>query len=301
MGSSSANTMARDGLRDTLFGLLLVFLGGCCFAAQNLFVAEAIACGASALEMTTGRGVIMFLCAAPCMIRECRNNPRYPLTTARTPTRRFVIVGLALRAGFGWISMAWQHMALEHMPLGDVAALCWTAPLFTALLGWASLGEKMGRVELACALSIVVGVFFVSRPPMAMSALGLSDSSALAPSPTGLALCTGSSLTIACTICVIRRLAPMLHWASLTSVHGLGQSVLSPLLATFLGVSFVRPSAKIFGYILSCGLCGERHARLSLLRPRCARQHALRSLMWHALRCHLARFSLRQPSPARSE
>ena len=59
--------------------------------------------------------------------------------------------------------MAWQHMALEHMPLGDVAAIAWTAPLFTALLSWLTLGEKMGPVEMIAACSIVVGVVYVSR------------------------------------------------------------------------------------------------------------------------------------------
>ena len=59
-------TMASGSrLRGAVLGLMLVFLGGCCFAAQNMFVANAIAYGVSALQMTTSRGIIMFICGTP--------------------------------------------------------------------------------------------------------------------------------------------------------------------------------------------------------------------------------------------
>ena len=239
----------------SLIGLGLVFLGGACFAAQNNFVASAIANGVSALEMTCSRGIIMFLCGLPFGIHESRKNARYPLSTAKSASCRFLATGFVMRAGFGWISMAWQHMALEHLALGDVAALCWTAPLFTALLGWATLGEKMGHIELAAAFSIVIGVSFVSRSPIVMTALGFANGAVQSPDGVGLTLCAGAALTIACTICTIRRMAPMVHWTSLLLVHGLGQAVLSPVLAVSLGVPIVAPSRDVIGDIIGCGLC----------------------------------------------
>ena len=157
----------------------------------------------------------MFLCSVPFAARECHRNARFPFTTSQSLTRMQLAFGLFLRAFFGWISMAWQHMALEHLPLGDVAAFAWTAPLFTALLGWLTLGEKMGAVEVAAACSIVVGVVFISRPPI-LSATGISATIDTPADEVGLALCAGTAVTIAITICIIRRLAPLLHWSCLT-------------------------------------------------------------------------------------
>ena len=251
--ASAIPDMTRPRATRSTAGLAAVFIGSCLFAAQNLCVKEALSLGASALEMTTARGVVMILCGLPFAIWRWRQNTRFPYEVHGPASSRWLGKWLVARVLFGWISMAWQHMALEHVPLGDAAAIVWTAPLWTAILGWIFLREAMGTMEMLAACSVVLGVVIISRPDFVRAALSAAQVGP--PDTIGMVLCVGSSLTAACAIVSIRRLAQVVHWTVPLISHGLGQACLSPLLAAALGdVRFALPTRGVLGYMAACGL-----------------------------------------------
>jgi drug/metabolite transporter (DMT)-like permease len=71
---------------------------------------------------------------------------------------------LILRGLIGFCGLTTYYIALSRLPLSDATTLQNTAPLFTAVIAWALLGERVGwRTALALALGIG-GVLLVVHP-----------------------------------------------------------------------------------------------------------------------------------------
>jgi len=71
---------------------------------------------------------------------------------------------LMLRGGLGFAALACYYGALARLPLADATVLQNTIPVFTALLAWWLLGERVGwgaAIAIACGLG---GVMLVMHP-----------------------------------------------------------------------------------------------------------------------------------------
>ncbi len=65
------------------------------------------------------------------------------------------------------------NLALQRMPVAEVTAVQFLAPVLVTLLAGPLLGEKTGRLRLACAVAGFLGVLLVAHPGSGLDPLGL--------------------------------------------------------------------------------------------------------------------------------
>jgi len=85
-------------------------------------------------------------------------------TTAKLfgePRHRMI---LFLRSGLYWGFTSLFWMALGRMPVGDVTAIVYCSPIFTALFGWLLLGERVSPRVFGCLALSMVGVSLITQP-----------------------------------------------------------------------------------------------------------------------------------------
>lgn len=73
---------------------------------------------------------------------------------------------LGLRGVAGTFALACFYYALTELPLGDVTAIQYTNPVWTAVIAAAFLGEGIRRSDVVGALFGVAGVVLVARPSL---------------------------------------------------------------------------------------------------------------------------------------
>eukprot|EP00300_Choanocystis_sp_HF-7_P041665 c8453_g1_i1.p1 GENE.c8453_g1_i1~~c8453_g1_i1.p1 ORF type:complete len:460 (+),score=58.79 c8453_g1_i1:155-1534(+) len=71
---------------------------------------------------------------------------------------------LNLRGLAGFAANACYYFALKSLSLGDAQALMMTATLWTAVLGWMILGERLSKPLIALGCLAMLGILFVSQP-----------------------------------------------------------------------------------------------------------------------------------------
>lgn len=128
-----------------------------------------------AAVMVLFRHVFGALCFAPLF---CRRG------FAPFATRRLASHGW--RTAVGLVSFSTFTLCLAYMPLGDVVALSFTAPLWSALLAILWFGEPARPARIAATLAGFLGVLLIARPssaafePISLVALASGLFSALA-------------------------------------------------------------------------------------------------------------------------
>lgn len=105
---------------------------------------------------------------------------------------------LVLRGVFGFLALSCFFHALTRLPLAEANLIQLSSPIYTAILAALVLGERMGRVEIACVAASAAGVLLVVRPPGSTWAAGLP--------PTAVAIAVCGAVFSACAYVTIRRL-----------------------------------------------------------------------------------------------
>lgn len=157
---------AAGAVQDTPRGILLQVASSVCFAAHILLIshfgrgAPAIAYCFWQLMLVTFVGALAILVEASV---AAAGRSSIELTGA--------LIGVLLYLGVlaSGISIAIQSKVQHRVHPTHVALLFATQPLFAALVGWATLGDRMGTLQLIGGATIVSGVVLTSldrsRPP----------------------------------------------------------------------------------------------------------------------------------------
>jgi drug/metabolite transporter (DMT)-like permease len=105
---------------------------------------------------------------------------------------------LVLRGVVGFTALGCYYLALGRLPLADATTLQTTSPLFTAVLAWWLLRERVGgttALAIACGIG---GVTLIVHPGVPFASGG---------DPTGDAIALFSALMSACAYVLVRRLS----------------------------------------------------------------------------------------------
>ena len=115
--------------------------------------------------------------------------------------------------------MACLYSSYRLVSLSDATTIRFTAPLFVSIFAFLLLGEPFGPIHILSAGITITGVLLVGRPTF------LFDSSEVISKETmiGLGLALASSLTIAISMTVMRKLqttssAVIIFWFSMATV-----------------------------------------------------------------------------------
>jgi drug/metabolite transporter (DMT)-like permease len=108
----------------------------------------------SVFEMLLMRGVIVLVLMLYLMRGRFKE-----LMWDSIPLRMFL--PLILRSFSGLFAFFCINYALKHLPLVLVALITNTLPLFTSLLGFLILGERITFVEVGCLLLAFYGVYLL--------------------------------------------------------------------------------------------------------------------------------------------
>jgi drug/metabolite transporter (DMT)-like permease len=137
-------------------------------------------------------------------------------------------------AQFGWF------VALTMIPIGQVVAIEFTMPIWTALLAAAFLGERLNRWKVLAVVLGLIGVGLIVRP----SGQGLNPGQAIA---LGAALGFAVSLTLTKSLTRTESAVAISFWMLIV------QSVLGLLPAL---AHWRWPSSGVWGWVLLIAFCG---------------------------------------------
>jgi len=146
---------------------------------------------------------------------------------------------LLSRGVVGFISLFAEFYALIHLPLADATAIIFTHPAIVALLAWAVLGERIGKLGLMAVAASLTGVALVCRPGFIFGGSGAE----LDPVAVTIGFC--GVLVTAIAILVIRTLAKTEHPA----VVMIYPPLLIVLVAPFFSANWVMPMGVEWAYI----------------------------------------------------
>jgi len=154
----------------------------------------------------------------------------------------------AWRCAFGVIGMGCGFTAITLLPLANVAALAYSAPLFTTVLGVLLLGEKVRWRRSAAIILGFLGVLVMLRPDLES---GSDDIGGMRMLGSGLALAGAACAALA--MISIRRLSTTEANTTIVFYFMLSGTILSGL---FLPFQFVMPTVFDAFLLIGIGLVG---------------------------------------------
>jgi drug/metabolite transporter (DMT)-like permease len=149
---------------------------------------------------------------------------------------------LILRGVLGFSALAGYYIGLVRLPLADATTLQYTTPLFTALLAWWILGERLGwaaSFALACGLG---GVLLVVDPSG-----GSAD-------PAGVAVTLSSAVLSSIAYVTVRQLSKTEHPMVIVFYFPL---VATPLAIPWAAAHFVWPQPTDWLLLLGIGVATQ--------------------------------------------
>lgn len=136
---------------------------------------------------------------------------------------------LLLRGGIGFCGLVTYFYAVTKLPLGDVTAIFFTAPAFTALFAAILLKEGISRHELLGILVSLTGVALVARPSFIFGA------GADSLDPLAVAAVLTSAVFSGLAFTIVRKLSETDHHLTVIFYY--------PLIATPLSIPLMLPTA----------------------------------------------------------
>ena len=149
---SLSNALAR-WIPSRVLGMSYLALSAVIFSIMALFVSM-LSKELPSFQIVLARCLIQFGCG----LAACT----YYGIDFRGPRDRWFWLGI--RGTVGFLGFSAYYFAIAHLTLADATTIFFTAPLYTGILGFMFLGEKVSRADVGLTLASVVGVVFVVRP-----------------------------------------------------------------------------------------------------------------------------------------
>ena len=134
-------------------GFALVLFSCLCSAANSMAIKK-LAGRISAIEIAFFRQLTMFVYLSPplvfrktSMIIERKHAPFISLWVITSTT-----------------SICCSYYALEHISAGDAVAIIFSAPIFTGIIAWIFLREKLTLLDALFVVLTIVGIILIARP-----------------------------------------------------------------------------------------------------------------------------------------
>jgi len=238
-------------MNSRLLGVSCLAISAVIFSLMSLLVST-LSETLPAFQIVWARCVIQFSCAAA----SCRF---YDVKILGPRDRR---PWLLLRGSLGFTGFTCYYYAMSQLTLADATTIFFTAPLYTGILGYLFLKERISKFDIACTLVSVCGVIMIVRPPFifgADSGDGSEDSGSDRTSNTGTAHTAGviaaimGSLFSACVYIAIRKVGPGVHPLVLVGYMGLVGMFIAPLLSIIQPFE-LPPTAEAWLGLIGVGL-----------------------------------------------
>jgi drug/metabolite transporter (DMT)-like permease len=122
---------------------------------------------------------------------------------------------LTIRGLMGFISFSCYYYAMSRLTLADSTTIMFSSPLYTGILGWIFLRERVSKFDISLTLISIVGVLMVVRPralfgdqgDLEAVPVGAEDDSALLHT-MGLMAAIAGSIVSAFVYVAIRKVGP---------------------------------------------------------------------------------------------
>jgi len=147
----------QQGAGQLLLGLACTLCATTCFASVNAMVKGLPE--NSSYDMLLLRSTIQILLMLPLLVCSDRGSPLLPSHDWNTRCR---VLGQGVLGGFLLLSIL---EAVARLPLGDSTAIMFSEPAFTMTLSLIILRDHCGLWRVLVAITTIVGVVIVSRPP----------------------------------------------------------------------------------------------------------------------------------------
>ena len=152
--TDTADTLC--GMTVPRIGLLWMALSAWGYATASLFARLANEGGATSWQVVFARGTLQWMLA---VVAQSLYFPWVDLWGPPSARRFLVLRGIV---GIGGLSCF--YYAVAHMPLSDATVLMFTSPVWTCVIAWALLGERMGLPEAVSIVTSIAGICLIAKP-----------------------------------------------------------------------------------------------------------------------------------------
>eukprot|EP01134_Creolimax_fragrantissima_P004617 CFRG4617T1 len=233
------------------FGMFLLAVSGMFGACMALLVHLASTDGFGAVAIGWSRSVVQVVISGVLLLYQ-NDNPFEPAEYVNY----FIARGMF---GMGGVTCLYYGFAV--LPLADATALYYTLPIPTAIFAWIFLGEPYGLPEVLAAVTGLVGVICITRPPMIWPLLQdittvQSDSFRHTVSDVSLAhiCCLCGAMLTSLAFITIRRVGRQASAMVLTFWHGIAGFVVCGVLMVLMNQTKVPQSWYQMSILLGVGV-----------------------------------------------
>jgi drug/metabolite transporter (DMT)-like permease len=149
--------------KSKLCGFLWVALSSCIFSIGNLVMKLTVRQHVPTFQALTARGFVQLILAGILLFRKNTNPFLFESRSRQRQWKKFLY--LCLHGVTSMLGIAGFFIGLSYLSISVATVLFFTSLLWTALLGFFWLGEKMGLFGIIALLVGVAGSVFCAEPP----------------------------------------------------------------------------------------------------------------------------------------
>lgn len=146
-----------------LCGYLWVAISSCVFSIGNLVMKLTSKRGVPAFQAISARGIIQLFLVGIVLWRNSVNPFSFESRSLRRRWKKFLF--LCLHGLSSLLGIAGFYIGLKYLTISAATVLFFTSLLWTAVLGFVWLGERMGAFGIAALIIGVCGSIFCAKPP----------------------------------------------------------------------------------------------------------------------------------------
>eukprot|EP00475_Leptophrys_vorax_P025804 TRINITY_DN36081_c0_g2_i1.p1 TRINITY_DN36081_c0_g2~~TRINITY_DN36081_c0_g2_i1.p1 ORF type:complete len:454 (-),score=73.70 TRINITY_DN36081_c0_g2_i1:76-1437(-) len=215
--------------KSKLCGFLWVAFSSCVFSIGNLVMKLTVKRNVPTFQALTARGFVQLLLAGILLFRRNTNPFSFQSRSRERQWKKFLF--LCLHGFTSMLGIAGFFIGLSYLSISVATVLFFTSLLWTAILGFLWLGEKMGVFGIAALLVGVSGSVFCAEPPFIFHT----------PSPpggyplTGIIVTNMAAFFMGVSYIVVRKVQHTYRMDPQLSVfyNGLFAAVVSPYVSLF--------------------------------------------------------------------
>lgn len=212
---NSTTSQSKDYNRPWI-SILLTILAGCLFSTCSLIVKSMV--DIDPLELAICRYIGLIIPCLPILI--WRKEHMFP------KGNRLLLV---LRSLAGLIDIIISFYVYRHMPLGEVAAIFYSVPVYVTLFAYIFLKEPCGLVNVVTVTVTLTGVLLVTKPVFLFGEISDPSGSKTFENQTFATVAAFVTTIVAANVYVLLRSMKSVHFSVMLGTYGV--FALLPLVA----------------------------------------------------------------------
>lgn len=200
------------------------------------------------IELVFWRMLIQTLILTPiCLYRDNKRYPAASMLGFVDDDRPTGLKLMIMRGIVGAATLLLLFVSFSTLPMGDVLSLA-SASVWTCLISFACLGEKIHALDLVAVPVSLTGIVFLAKPSFIFGDVNYTGFDQM----LGVICALLAAVCIATTMNILRHIGQRIHFTVVTCYNGVVTVIITGVVMCFTGFNYPCQSHLI--YIVYCGI-----------------------------------------------